>query len=284
MSKLSHNKRRNIGLVYEFLSREITDAVIRQDRKRASVALSLIEGHLSPEGNLFEELTLHRQVMETRGASERLARRIIDGIRSASVRLQGKKRLIENAKTQLIHDINRTVGPQIFDRHRIPNYTVHASIGVIFQHGLGNISEGVGLARIEDTVIDYMRGQAEAVNPWNREASAHVYQNALKIFQEEYGSVLSEAEGQILREFVLVSLGGNPEPFRRLFERQRDELRKNLTEARRDEIFIKNEDFMRRLDEGIAELTGMTPSTDESTVERLMLFHRLNCEIKEKKE
>ncbi len=280
MRKLSHNKKRNLGLVYEFLTREIADAAVAKDRQRAANSLNIVSEHLSEGSVLFPELSLHRQVVGTRGVSERLAKRIVDELKAAGIRSSVNRTIIERSKSELIHEMNRTLGRDIFDRYRIPNYTAHASVNILMSRGLdGRLDEGVELARVEEHLVEFLTTSPAEAPKFDRDASLYAYKTAVGLFESEYGQELSAAQQELLREYVRVSLGGPIAPFERVFERQRASLCEKLRSARNDEVFKTDEGMARRLEEAIQDLSQLGGRADDEVVERVMLYHSLQREI-----
>jgi len=279
MKKLSHNKKRNVGLVYEFLTREVSAAVVAGDNPRAARALSIIAGHLNEGTELADELSMHRKVMEARGCSERLAHRIVDELKAAGIRLGARSASRDAAKSALIHEMNRTLGRDIFTRYRIPDYTAHASISILLSRGIDSrMDEAVDVARVEDHLVEFLTSQPTERPHVDREATMFAYKNAVGLFEQEFGKELDADQADILREYVRVSLGGNRAPFERTFERHRTALREHLRVHRHDQEFRQDPDMSARLDEAIKDLDALDPSNEES-VERLMLYHNLKREI-----
>lgn len=280
MRKLSHNKKRNVGLVYEFLTREVTNAVVAKQPTRAASALDIMQEHLSEGCPLHSELSLHRQVMETRGVSERLARRIVDELKAAGIRGSAHRVIREKAKSELIHEMNRTLGRDIFDRFRIPNYTAHASVGIILNRGLdARLDEGVELARVEDHLVEFLTSPTTPGIQYDPDASLYAYRTAVGLFEQEFGHELTPPQSELLREYVRVSLGGHPAPFERTFEKQRASLREVLRARRADEVFTSDSEMSKKLDEAIKDLENIGPTLTEEAVEKLLLFHNLQAEI-----
>ncbi len=278
MKGLSHQKKRNLGLCYEFLTREVSSSIVAGEPNRAAAVLEIVRRYLAEGCVLHEELSLHRRVMESRGIGERLARRIVDEIRAAGVRLSANAEARAAAKTALIHEMNRVLGKDIFDRYRIADYTAHASVNILMSRGLGGrLDEGVEVARVEDHLIEYLTAPVQIDERFNPDASLYAYKVAVGLFEREYGADISEAQHSLLREYVRVSLGGNPAPFERVFNIQRQELRESLRLAQADEVFTADKDMAARLVEAVKELDTLT-STEEG-VERLMIFHSLLKEI-----
>lgn len=279
MQKLRHNKKRNLGLVYEFLTREVSSALVAEDRARAAKAMEVIARHLSPGTKLHEELSLHRQVMETRGVTERMAKRLIDELKAAGIRLGATASVRDAAKSALIHEMNRVFGQEIFDRYRIADYTAHASVNILMSRGVDSrLDESVEVAKVEEHLTEFLTSKPTDTVKVDRDASLYAYKTAVGLFEQEYGKELSEAQSTLLREYVRVSLGGNPAPFKRTFEKQRAELKEALKFRRVDEVFKTDNDMAAQLDEAIAGLDALDSSKEEA-VEQLMLYHNLRKEI-----
>lgn len=278
MRKLSHRKKRNLGLVYEFLTREVACASLAGDAARGAVALDIIARHLAEGSPLFQELSLHRQAMATRGANERLARRIVDELKAAGIRNISRRSLIEQAKSALIHEMNRGLGRDIFDRYRIPDYTAHASISILMSRGVGRVDEGVEAAKVEEHLVSYLMSSPSEPSRCDPDATMYAYRTAIGLFEREVGRELLPEQTELLRECVRVSLGGNPAPLERVFERQRRDLYESLRVRRSDEVFQSDPEMLKRLNEAIEDLRLLPGPTDEA-IERMMLFHNLHKEI-----
>ena len=277
--KLSHNKKRNLGLVYEFLTREVSSALVAGDRGRAAKAMNIIAKHLSEGSELHEELSLHRHIMESRGISERLAKRIIDELKAAGIRFAANTYRRTAAKSALIHEVNKTLGSVVFDRYRIADYTAHASVNILMSRGIGSrLDEAVEAAHVEEHLVEFLTSKVATPAKFDRDASLYAYKTAVGLFEKEYGKELSGPQSVLLKEYVRVSLGGNKAPFRRVFEKQRGELREVLRHFRVDEVFKTDVEMAARLDEAISGLDSLDSEAEES-VERLMLYHTLQKEI-----
>lgn len=276
---LNHNKRRNVGLVYECLTREIAEATVAGDRKRAATALEIIGRHFADGTFLADELSVHRQAASQRGVSRDLARRIVDSIKAAGIRLSSRESLRGRAKDSLIKDCFSRLGKDLLDRHRIPDYKAHASVGIILARGIGRLDESVDAAKVEEYLIEHLISRPGETPSYDPDRTAVAYKTALRIFQEELGSQLDDQQSELIGEHVRASLGGDPRPMKRAMLRHRDRLIASFTTARTDSDMRADESMLGRLDEAIDELKGMDGSFDESTVERMMMFHQVRREI-----
>ena len=57
-----HNKKRNVGIVYELLLRHISDALIRDDKQSAEKALRIIETRFHKSTELYKEFRPYRRI------------------------------------------------------------------------------------------------------------------------------------------------------------------------------------------------------------------------------
>lgn len=126
--------------------------------------------------------------------------------------------------------------------------------------------------------MEFLTSEPTAPAKFDRDASLYAYKTAVSLFEEEFGKELTAPQAALLKEYVRVSLGGNPAPFHRTFEKQKNELKEVLRFRRSDEVFQTDTEMAARLDEAIAGLEKLDSSNEES-VEQLMLYHNLRKEI-----
>jgi hypothetical protein len=210
-----------------------------------------------------------------------MARRLVDAVKIAGIKRSSMRRLVEQAKTEMIHDINRRIGPQVFDQHRISDYTAHASVGIILSRGMtGAISEGIDMVKIEEHLTSFLMSSPGSTKPLDKSASLLAYKTALGLFESEYGKLLDDDQSELLREYVKVSMGGNVQPFVRTFEKQKKLIESQILKERNDQVFKEDSEMLLKLDEAVDSLRVLKAQPDVDTVERLMMFHELLREIR----
>lgn len=278
MATLNHNKRMNAGLLYEFLVRELSSAVISEQPGRAADVLSLIEGSFGPGTPLSDELAIHTTALESRGVPRSIAQRLVDEIRMAAVRLD--RRSCNTAKRHLLGEIRKLFGEGVFERHSIPDYKAHASIGIIVQNsGRRRIDEAAQMARVEEYLVEFIASKEPAPKRIEPEASTLAYKIAVESYEEEYGKVLDGQQSELLREHVRVSLGGKPVGAAKMIERHRKSILESLRKAPLMEGVSSDREMLKRLDEARRELEKLPTEVTPEIFERLMLFHDLRREI-----
>lgn len=124
-----HSKKRNVGLVYDFLLREVIDCVLRDDDARTKVVVRLMKRHFRPGTELYREWRLFNAVVKARGADETTANAIIRETRNAVRRYDRVK--LDREKSRLIHEVNHRLGDGVYGRG-VPNYTLFATVQTLF--------------------------------------------------------------------------------------------------------------------------------------------------------
>lgn len=126
MQKLKHNKKRNIGLLYEFFTRFIGKAILENRDNDIVKAKTLLKKHLNRGTDLYKELKLFKVLSEANVSNREQALHLINRVREA-VKYQSQARL-ELEKTSLIHEVNSNLNADLFFEESITEYK---KLGVI---------------------------------------------------------------------------------------------------------------------------------------------------------
>lgn len=122
---MKHNKKRNVGLVYEFLTRKIGESILSGNDSELSKTKTIIKKHFNKSTTLYKELKLFRAVHEAKLSSPTAAYSLLEKVKEVC-QLQSQSRL-DLEKTSLIKDINEVLGEGIFNT-QISEYKRFASI------------------------------------------------------------------------------------------------------------------------------------------------------------
>ena len=63
---INHNKKRNVGIVYELLLRSVSAYLIEGEKEKAQTALDIISRRFSKDTELFKEFRLFNALAKTR--------------------------------------------------------------------------------------------------------------------------------------------------------------------------------------------------------------------------
>ena len=197
-----HNKKRNVGLIYELLVRRLSKAVVEDDSPKIQQINQIIANRFRPGTELYKEFRLFNAIASTEGVSEQLAFRILDEAKTASMDHNAKN--LDREKSLLIKDINHQLNESDFYDLKIENYPMYASAQQLFnfwRSGSRNISEVV---KHEQTVHAWLTQKKDSVQ-LNEEKTQDINDLTVKIMQEKfeakYGASLNSDQSSLLRLF-----------------------------------------------------------------------------------
>ena len=201
---MRHNKKRNVGIIYEQLSQAFSQALVEKNQKKAMLIKKIIDDHYDKSGEIFKEFKIFNALLKVHATSDSLATKILKEAKLATNSLNRKKLDIE--KSLLIKDINYTLNEVGFYSRSIPDYRNLASVQSLmnlwqqksknnFQTLVEYESKVHGLLREEKTREDLK----EQLNP---EVDNLVLKIMREKFQKKYKPILSERQSQIIEAYV----------------------------------------------------------------------------------
>ena len=81
----THNKKRNIGIIYEQLLRSIARFLVEKDEKKYKTALVILKSNFKPGSQLYKEFRLFNALVKTTVDSDSLALRILSEAKEAAL-------------------------------------------------------------------------------------------------------------------------------------------------------------------------------------------------------
>ena len=129
MGTFKHNKKRDTGLVYEFLVRKLSQTMVEKDTSSYQKTMDILRKYYGDGAILAEERELFDVIMNARGLSEVAARRVLGEVQRVAKSMDARK--IDIKKSNLIKEINYTFGRDFFSNHRVPTYRLLASIQML---------------------------------------------------------------------------------------------------------------------------------------------------------
>jgi len=206
---MKHNKKYNIGVVFELLTKQVAEGVVDNDPKISATATKLINEYFSPGSPLYEELSLFNILLYNQADSHRIASKLLDGILVAARDIDDKE-LIEK-KQALLKEVFNIFKEDTFFKVKIPNYKVYASIQQLLDFAredksIKNITEKIIL---EETVIDHLLNNTElnrVKEEYNKNNKQPVDNLTMKIilekFNTKYDAQFNSEQKTLLRDFV----------------------------------------------------------------------------------
>ena len=121
-----HNKKRNVGIIYELFVRHIANCIIENDKKSAKVATNIMEKRFAKGTELYKEFRLFNALATSNISSTPAAAAILTEAKGAARRFNSTK--LDREKSALIKDINYKINDNSFYYRNISNYSEYANI------------------------------------------------------------------------------------------------------------------------------------------------------------
>lgn len=199
-----HNKKRNTGLLYEFLVRTISDSIIEGDEKRRDLSLSIVRKHFIPGSELHKEFRLFHSLVATTVRSSSVADSILESAKKASMIFDENK--LDHEKSMLIRSINHKINDESFFDRRVPEYKIYATIQTLLNEWRsGELNDIVKLAQFEEQLKEWLL-QDKKITTIDEElkiqADPLIEKLMIKKINERYKDNLTEEQANIIRSYI----------------------------------------------------------------------------------
>ena len=128
---MKHNKKRNTAFLYECLIKELTRAVVREDKKRQTITKDILKEFFYKGSVLKNELELYSSLLESKEVAPDFSKRLLEETKKDFYGLDRKG--VFNSQTGLINKINKQLGNSVFSNF-VPNYKSIATISQLFNN------------------------------------------------------------------------------------------------------------------------------------------------------
>jgi len=192
---MKHNKKRNTAFLYECLIRELTKAIIKENKEQQEVVKSILMEFFIKGKPLKNELNLFNSLLETKELSEDFSRRLLIETRKDFDSLDRKE--IFNEQTALINRINKALGSKTFSNF-VPNYKDIATLGLFFQDN--NLSAKKRIM-LEDKMVTFLSRKEEVLTEM-KHIDKLEFKMFVKRFNDTYEHSLLKEQKELLSNFI----------------------------------------------------------------------------------
>lgn len=212
MININHNKKRNVGVVYELLLRAVSAYLVEGKKEKAQVTLDIISKRFGQDTELFKEFRLFNALAKTKISDPTVAAVVLTETKAATRRIDAAK--LDKEKSLLIRDINHTLNDSDFYHRRIANYRELATIQLaINEWSLGDRSNLSQTLMVETKLIDLLKNNtADAPSNLVEQKNEAVDNLVLKIlnekFNKKYEGKLTEDQRSLIRDYVITKTDG----------------------------------------------------------------------------
>jgi len=201
----NHNKKRNVGIIYELLLRNISNLLIQGDKKSAKRTLKIIESRFNKDSELYREFRLFNALIKSTVSDSAVAAAILTEAKSAARRCDSRK--LDREKSLLIKEINHTLGDKMFYHRRVPEYQVYATIQTLLNDWRSNDRSDLSrTVQYESKVIERMLSEKDKCQTIEENIDHDVDSLVVKIMtekiNEKYKNNFCSEQRDIIRSYV----------------------------------------------------------------------------------
>lgn len=280
MSK-PHNKKRNSGLLYEFLIKRISKALVEDDKKTSSKCLKIIKKHFKPGTELYKEFRIINALVKSTVSSLPVASSIMSEAKRAVK--EHNVILLEKQKSHLIKDINYILKDDNFFDQQISEYKLLATIQSLINNWRDSSPDISKLALYEDIVSRHLISEKKEqehklLDDKKSSESRLLMKIMMKKLNEKYSNTLNDSQKSLIRAYAFSTANDDNTTIvaklNEIKESLMNSLDSYLLESKNEFVNKKLNDVKQKL---ISE--DLHHVNDES-VTRFMLYTKLFDELK----
>ena len=225
--KLKHNKKRNVGFVYEVLIKELSKASIEKSEPKKQKVVKILKTFFSKNAPLREELDIYQSFEEVNNLDEKVAQKIIHEARYQASMLN--ENLIYENKSKIINLINKELGQDSWDTF-VKDYKRMATVNQAIFSKLSPKKQ----VFVEKKLLDIMTSPKE-----EKKQFPNINNVALKTFlnnfNSQYSTTLSESQKNLLEKYITSSSEDDLE-FKIYLYSEIDRLKARLSENTKNNV------------------------------------------------
>lgn len=279
---INHNKKRNVGIVYELLLRAVSSYLVEGNKDKAQIALDIISTRFSKNTELFKEFRLFNALAKTRVTDSAISAVILTETKSAARRINHSS--LDKEKSLLIRDINHRLNDEGFFHRRIANYRDLATIQTALNEWyLGDRSDLSKTVIVETKLVEMLKRPEEIMQD-EVHSDSNVDPLVVKIlsekFNKKYAGTLTEDQRGLIRDYVMMRTSDGPgDQMVQRAQKIKEESIKSLDLIEKTE---QNQIIQENIKGIRARVTSLDLSTlDDDKLSKLMTLSQLIEESKE---
>lgn len=283
MSK-THNKKRNTALLYEFLIRTISSALVEDNKRKSATALKILRRYFKPGTQLYKEFRIFNALVKTTVSGDAVATSILKEARTAIESLDYN--VLDREKSLLIRSINHMIKDENFYDQPIAEYRLYATIQTLFNEWRkpAGTADIVSLASYENQLREWLITEKKKEDHTLIDETPGTTRLLMKVMMkklnEKYSESLNDDQREIIKAYAFSAANEDQTTIKKKLE----EVRSGLLEAidvymvqKQDNTFVVNklQDTKSRI------LSESLDVVDDSTVSKFMLYSTLRQELTE---
>jgi hypothetical protein len=198
-----HNKKRNVGIVYEQLLRYISTKIIENRQDMSKKAVNILEKRFNKETEIYKEFRLVNALVNSTVSGTHIAAGILTEAKQAARNIDQVRLMKE--KSLLIKDINHNLNESTFFHKKINKYKEYATVQILINEWTKkDRSDLAKQIEYEKLVVEHL--VSEKVKPTildENKSDRLVFKVMSKKINEKYGNNLSREQKDIIRNYAI---------------------------------------------------------------------------------
>jgi len=281
MSK--HNKKRNVGIIYELFLRHIGSLILKNDKKSVGKATKIIENRFRKGTELYKEFRIFNALINSSIESEKLACDLIQESKNQAKSINQKK--LQREKSFLIKEINYYLDDKNFYYRSIPNYRQYANLqNLINEWNSGELSNLKSSVEKEQKILNWLLREDKDKKPILKNNESDSNSLVVGLMTEKINkkySNFSKAQKEIIQNYALYG-GSDERKFLQYLSEKKQETLKEVNTYKRN---CENKVLLEKIDDvyNNIKIVDVSKISDESIVKFLTITELLK-ELKNNKE
>jgi hypothetical protein len=280
MSK-SHNKKRNVGIIYELLLRYISNNLINDDKKSAQSALRILEKRFHKSTEIYREFRLFNALAKSTVSDSAVAAAILTEAKGAARRAD--KGALNKEKSLLIRDINHILNDSSFYYRRVPEYKTYATIQSLL-NDWRKLDEAdlLKMVELEGKMVEWLLSE-KTDESLDENIDPNVDTLVVRIMTEKinskYKNKLNEDQRNIIKSYVFSLSSDNGKSISQKLDNMREDTVNQLYKFKKmtDNKYILEK--IDRVENSILEVS--IDNVDDAVISKFLVISQLQNEIKE---
>jgi hypothetical protein len=248
----THNKKRNVGIIYEQIINFICESLLNENKDQAEKATEIIKNNFHKDSQLFKEYKLFKALATTHNISDQLATSIIGEAKKACNHMFNSDQL-EREKSALIKDLNYTFGKGVIFESKINDYRIYATIQTLlneWRESTNNFDKTTEYEiKLHESLTKKEVIQETKVIP---RVDALTFKVMRELFDKKYSSTLNGMQKKLIEAFIKDEEENMSSLYTEVKENTISDLNKYITECSNNiliEKYQKVKDNLQNLDE-----------------------------------
>ena len=280
MTKRSHNKKRNVGIIYDQLLATIATGIVENNSKKVKQAKTIVRRFFREGTELYKEHRLFKALVEPQINDGSLATRILDEAKKAA-RGHHETRLTRE-KNRLIREINMSFGKNFYNT-KVENYTDYATIQTLLNdwraYSNADISRVALYEQKAHSILMRPKQQDSLQEMQDKNVDNLVVKVMTEKFNDKYGKQLTDVQQMLVKQYIFAE-NGDSKGFKSMLNRIKETVIRDLVDYQVD---CDNSHVANKINEVKDDIRSLDINTlDDQTMTRFLTLCDLSEELRRK--